>query len=52
MDHYHSKIHDSEHAGMWRSQARAIFALQRLSAILKEFDQSDPGIEEVLLDKN
>ena len=46
-----TKIHDSEHAGMWRSQSRAIFALQRLSAIIKEFDQSDPGIEEVLLTK-
>ena len=46
-----TKIHDSEHAGMWRSQARAIFALQRLSAILKEFDQSDPAIEEDLLTK-
>ena len=45
------KIHDTEHSGMWKSQSRAIFALQRLSAILKEFDLSDPAIEEDLLTK-
>ena len=45
------RIHDTEHSGMWKSQSRAIFALQRLSAILKEFDQSDPAIEEDLLTK-
>ena len=46
-----TKIHDSEHAGVWRSHARAIFALQRLSAILKELDQSEEAIEEGLLAK-
>jgi hypothetical protein len=45
------RIHDTEHSGMWKSQSRAIFALQRLSAILKEFDLSDPAIEENLLKK-
>jgi len=45
------RIHDTEHSGMWKSQSRAIFALQRLSAILKEFDLSDPAIEEDLLTK-
>ena len=45
------RIHDTEHQGMWKSQSRAIFALQRLSAILKEIDQSDPAIEEDLLTK-
>ena len=46
-----TRIHDSEHSGMWRAQSRAIFALQRLSAILKEFDQSEPAIEQDLLKK-
>ena len=46
-----TKIHDSEHAGVWRSHVRAIFALQRLSAILKELDQSEEAIEEGLLAK-
>jgi len=46
-----TRIHDTEHSGMWRSQNRPIFALQRLSTILKEFDQSDPSIEEDLLTK-
>jgi hypothetical protein len=45
------RIHDTEHSGMWKSQSRAIFALQRLSAILKEFDLSEPAIEEDLLKK-
>lgn len=45
------KLHDTEHSGMWKSQSRAIFALQRLSAILKEMDLSDPAIEEDLLTK-
>ena len=43
-----TKIHDSEHAGMWISHERAIFSLQRLSAILKEIDQSEEAIEEDL----
>jgi len=43
-----SKVHDSEHAGMWTSHERAIFSLQRLSAVLKELDQSDEAIEEDL----
>ncbi|GJL66193.1 MAG: hypothetical protein NPIRA05_11640 [Nitrospirales bacterium] len=43
-----TKIHDSEHAGMWTSHEGAIFSLQRLSAILKELDQSDEAIEEDL----
>lgn len=46
-----TRIHDSEHAGMWKSQARPIFALQRLSAIIKEFDQSQTAIEEELLER-
>ena len=44
-----TKIHDSEHSGMWISHERAIFSLQRLSAILKEIDQSEEAIEEDLL---
>ncbi|WP_454061818.1 hypothetical protein [Candidatus Nitrospira salsa] len=43
-----TKIHDSEHAGMWTSHEGAIFSLQRLSAMLKELDQSDEAIEEDL----
>ena len=43
-----TKIHDSEHSGMWTSHERAIFSLQRLSAILKDIDQSDDAIEENL----
>ncbi|GJL55012.1 MAG: hypothetical protein NPIRA02_21440 [Nitrospirales bacterium] len=43
-----SKIHDSEHAGMWTSHERAIYSLQRLSAILNEVDQSDEAIAEDL----
>lgn len=46
-----TKIHDSEHSGMWRSHSRAIFALQRLSAILKDLDQSEEALEETLLEK-
>ena len=45
------RIHDTEHSGVWKSQSRAIFALQRLSAILKEFDLSNAAIEEDLLTK-
>ena len=46
-----TKIHDSEHSSIWNSHGRAIFALQRLSAILKEFDLSEEGILESLLAK-
>ena len=43
-----TKIHDSEHSGMWISHERAIFSLQRLSAILKDIDHSEEAIEEDL----
>jgi len=43
-----TKIHDSEHGGMWHSQERSIFALQRLFAILEEFDQSEEALEDAL----
>ncbi|MGB0909968.1 MAG: hypothetical protein ACPGYT_06355 [Nitrospirales bacterium] len=43
-----TKLHDSEHGGMWTSHERAIFSLQRLSAILKEIDPSEESIEEDL----
>ncbi len=43
-----TKIHDSEHDGMWISHERAIFSLQKLSAILKELDLSEEAIEEDL----
>ena len=46
-----TKIHDSEHSGMWQSHDRSIFALQRLSAIQKEFELSDELIEEELLSR-
>ena len=46
-----TKIHDSEHSSVWQSHGRAIFALQRLSAILKEFDLSEEAILENLLEK-
>ena len=44
-----TKIHDSEHSGVWKSHSRSIFALQRLSAIMKELDQSEEAIEEDLV---
>ena len=43
-----TKLHDSEHSGMWVSHERAIFSLQRLSAILKEIDHSEEAVEEDL----
>ncbi len=43
-----TKLHDSEHDGMWISHERAIFSLQKLSAILKELDPSEEAIEEDL----
>ena len=46
-----TKIHDSEHSSVWQSHGRAIFALQRLSAILKEMDLSEEAILENLLEK-
>lgn len=46
-----TKIHDSEHSGMWGSHARSIFALQRLAAIQNELDDSDEGIEEEILNR-
>ena len=46
-----TKIHDSEHSSVWQSHGRAIFALQRLSAILKELDLSEEAILEILLEK-
>ena len=44
-----TKIHDSEHAGMWISHSQSIFALQRLSAIQKEVDLSEEAIEEDIM---
>ena len=39
-----TRVHDSEHAGAWDNHIRAIFALQRLSAIQSDIE---PTLEEV-----
>ena len=44
-----TKINDTEHGGLWSSHARSIFALQRLSAIQAEIDDSPETLEEELL---
>lgn len=44
-----SRIHDTEHCGPWSNHARAIFALQRLSAILSDIDPTIEDLEDDLL---
>lgn len=44
-----TKINDTEHSGPWISHARSIFALQRLTAIQAEIDDSPETLEEELL---
>lgn len=43
-----TKVHDTEFSGTWLSQARSIFAFQRLNALLNDMDFSDEGLEEGL----
>ncbi|GJL68115.1 MAG: hypothetical protein NPIRA06_07500 [Nitrospirales bacterium] len=43
-----TKVNDTEFSGSWRSQARSIFAFQRLNALLNDMDFSDEGLEEGL----
>lgn len=42
-------IHDSEHSGPWDSHARAIFALQRLSAIQSDIEPTREDLEDDLM---
>jgi len=44
-----SRIHDTEHSGPWSNHARAIFALQRLSAIFSDNDPTREDLEDDLL---
>ena len=44
-----TRIHDTEHSGAWHNHTRAIFALQRLSAILSEIEPSLDETEQDLL---
>lgn len=44
-----TRIHDSEHSGPWNSHTRAIFALQRLSAIQGDLDPTLEDLEDDLL---
>ena len=44
-----TRIHDSEHSGPWSNHARAIFALQRLSAIQSDMDPTLEELEDDLL---
>ena len=44
-----TRIHDSEHSGPWSNHARAIFALQRLSAIQSDIDPTLEDVEDDLL---
>jgi hypothetical protein len=44
-----ARIHDSEHSGPWSNHARSIFALQRLSATLSDYDPSVEELEDDLL---
>ena len=44
-----TRIHDSEHSGPWSSHSRAIFALQRLSAIQSDIDPTIEDLEDDLL---
>ncbi|MFB3115317.1 MAG: hypothetical protein ACE1ZW_04990, partial [Nitrospirales bacterium] len=42
-------VHDSEHSGAWDNHTRAIFALQRLSAIQSDIDPSPEDLEDDLM---
>ncbi|MEC4675044.1 MAG: hypothetical protein VST68_12720 [Nitrospirota bacterium] len=44
-----TRIHDTEHSGAWFENSRAIFALQRFSAILSEIDPTLDDVEQDLL---
>jgi len=44
-----TRIHDTEHSGAWFNHTRAIFALQRFSAILSEIEPTLDEIEQDLL---
>ena len=44
-----TRIHDSEHSGPWDSHARAIFALQRLSAIQSDIEPTLEDLEDELM---
>lgn len=44
-----TRVHDTEHSGAWFNHTRAIFALQRFSAILTEIDPALDDVEQDLL---
>ena len=44
-----TRRHDTEHSGPWNDHARAIFALQRLSAIQSDIDPTIEDLEDNLL---
>ena len=44
-----TRRHDTEHSGPWNDHARAIFALQRLSAIQSDIDPTIEELEDNLL---
>jgi hypothetical protein len=44
--HIITRVHDSEHAGAWDNHTRAIFALQRLSAIQSDIEPSPEDLED------
>ena len=44
-----TRVHDSEHSGAWDNHTRAIFALQRLSAIQSDIDPSPEDLEDDLM---
>jgi len=47
--HIITRVHDSEHAGAWDNHTRAIFALQRLSAIQADIEPSPEELEDDLM---
>ena len=44
-----TRMHDSEHSGPWNNHARAIFALQRLSAIQSDHEPTLEDLEDDLM---
>jgi len=44
-----TRVHDSEHSGAWDNHARAIFALQRLTAIQSDIEPTLEDLEDDLM---
>ena len=44
-----TRVHDTEHSGAWYNHTRAIFALQRFSAMLSEIEPALEDVEQDLL---